>query len=402
MKEQFYLSIQDLWKRKKNAFSLLFQMTLMLILLQFIFNAIFDLQKLIQEVGRLSQDQDVYILVDYTSLENWNDQLHMDNLEEIEQREANLTWFFKHLFENENLGAITLMRTPFFPSDERFTPFENERGSTISFMYATTILEDYFNLQTTAGRFFYEADYVEVGVHIPVVLGHDFNGIFEIGDTFEDRFHGHLEVFEVIGFLEADSIYANVTYSWDIQYFDRVVLRPLNRHHFQSNFQMQSILESSMYLIPESTKQMREIVAYAEELNLFTFLFRNINDQLELLVDERLLFLQSQMFLTALVTTLTLVSFTISLLQFIDKRQYEFGIHYLIGATNKDISIRIAFQIIPFLIIGNAIRMTLLNRMGYGLLTLGVSILLSALICLIPLVRMSRLNLSSMIRWRIT
>lgn len=402
MKEQFYLSVQDLWSRKKSAISLLFQMTLMLVLLQFIFAAVFDLQKLIQEVGRISQHQNVYILVDYTSRERWDNLFHMEDPEKMEESMMNMVLFYEFLFENENLQTMPLFRNPFLPSDERFAPFGSEMGSTMSFMYATPLLEEFFNLQVSVGRFFNEADYSEAQTQIPVVLGHEFNGIFEIGDTFEDHFHGDLEIFEVVGFLEADLFYVNVRSSWDIQYFDRIMLRPLNRHYFQGDLELLTILSSSVYIFPESTDNMREIVAYAEELELFSLLFRNIDDQLDLLVEERLLFLQSQVFLTALVIILTIVSFTISLLQFIDKRRYEFGVHYLVGATNKDISMRVAFQTIPFLIIGNVTRFILLHQMDHGILTMGVSLGLTILICLIPLVKMDRLNLSSVIRWRVT
>ena len=394
MKEQFYLSMQDLWNRKKNALSLLFQVILTLLLLQFIFNAVFELQNLKKEVGYLTEVQDMYFLLDVSTTEQFLQILELENAE----RTISL---FEFIFENKEFKAFPLQTNFFLPEDERFERFRGNMGSTMSFMYATSLLEELFNLRTISGRFFDETDYVNHYDYIPVVLGYDFMDIFEVGDTFEDSFHGYLETFKVIGFLEQNSNYVDIMSSWNFQSFDRIVLRPLNRNHFLDlNYFL--IPLSKIYVIPESTDQMREIVAYADELELFSFMFRNMSDQLELLVAERMMWVQSQLFLTGLVTILTIVSFTISLLQFIDKKRYEFGVHYLVGATNQTICFRIACQVIPFLIIGNIIRASLLSQLDYGWLTMGVSLLFSSLICLIPLIKMNRLNLSSIIRWRIT
>ncbi|MCL1989705.1 MAG: hypothetical protein FWG67_02330 [Defluviitaleaceae bacterium] len=394
MKEQFYLSMHDLWNRKKNVLSLLLQMTLTFLLIQFIFNAVFELQNLRQEVGRLTEVQDMYFLLDVSTTEQFFQAFEPENIEKVIS-------FFEFIFENESFKALPLQTNTFLPPDERFDAFEGNMGSTMSFMYATSLLEALFDLNTISGRFFNETDYVNHYDYIPVVLGFDFMDAFEVGDIFEDSFHGYLENFKVIGFLEQNSTYVDLMSSWHFQSLDRVMLRPLNQNH-SLDVSYFLIPLSKIYVIPESTDQMREIVTYSDELGLFSFMFRNMNDQLELLSEERMMWIQSQLFLTGLITILTLVSFTISLLQFIDKKRHEFGIHYLVGARNKDISFRIAFQVIPFLIVGSLIRIGLLNQMDYGWLTMGISLLLSILICLIPLVRMSNLNLSALIRWRIT
>lgn len=401
MKEQFYLSMQDLWNRKKNTLSLLLQMTMVLILLQFIFNSLFGLQNMIQEVQRLTQIQDIYFLLDITPNERYSQILNTEISEEREQNQENMIMLFEFIFENEAFQSLPLQSFSFLPPDERFEKSSSDMGSTMSFMYATPLLEHLFNLRMTSGRFFNEADYVGNHDRIPVVLGYDFMGVFEIGNTFEDSFTGEMETFEVIGFLERNSTYIDIMSSWNFQSFDQVILRPLNPNHFSDPLNLMLPL-SKIYIVPESTDQMREIVAYADNLDLFSFMFRNMNDQLKFLTTERMMDIQSQLFLTGLVTILTLTNFTISLLQFIDKKRYEFGVHYLVGATNKAIGFRIAFQIIPFLIVGNIIRIGLLNQLDYGWLTMGVSLLFSALICLLPLVKMNRLNLSSIIRWRIT
>jgi len=401
MKEQFYLSIQDLWTRKKNSLSLLLQMTMALLLLQFIFNSFFTLQNMIQEVQHLTQIQDIYFLLDITPDERFSQILNAEISEGREKNQENLILLFEFIFKNEAFQSLPLQSFTFLPPDERFEKFLNDTESTISFMYATSLLEHLFDLNITSGRFFDEADYIDNHDRIPVVLGYDFMDVFEIGNTFEDSFKGEMETFEVVGFLEENSTYIDIMSSWNFQSFDQVILRPLNPNHFSNPHNLMLPL-SKIYIVPESTDQMHEIVASIDDLDLFSFIFRNMNDQLQFLTTERMMNIQSQLFLTGLVTILTLINFTISLLQFIDKKRYEFGVHYLVGATNKTIGFRIAFQIIPFLIIGNIIRISLLNQLDYGWLTMGVSLLFCILICLLPLIKMSSLNLSSIIRWRIT
>lgn len=65
------------------------------------------------------------------------------------------------------------------------------------------VIED-FQLEVSKGRLFSETDYV-LGEKIPVLMGHGYAEIYEIGDVFECNYLFDTYSFEVVGFLKEGS-----------------------------------------------------------------------------------------------------------------------------------------------------------------------------------------------------
>lgn len=245
------------------------------------------------------------------------------------------------------------------------------------------------------GHYFNHEDYTSNSEIIPVILGYDYKDILNISDTFED-ISG--TTYKVAGFLKENMNYIDIMATREFINLNNMMLIPLNENKLISNTDYDAVINRA-YIIPEAESVLADIVNYAADLNTYSFAYKSMNEQIEYVIMDKEKWIQTQLFLAVLVALFTIVSFIVTFLQFIEQNMYEFGVHYLNGATNKDIMMRIVFQVVPFIVVGDIVSLTFSGFDHSGWLTILASILLLIIVCIIPVLKIYRLEVTSILRW---
>ncbi|MBM7717629.1 putative ABC transport system permease protein [Bacillus thermophilus] len=398
IRNQFFLALKDLWRKKWRSFILLIQVTLMLVLIHFSVLSFIDLQQMKDEVSRLTKDKEIYALMDLTS----NDDV--TKLVNDDDKVTDLHALYNYIFHNPSFSAFTLYSSSLFIDDPRLPDIkgvvydeENEDGSSeVEYVLTTEEFFNYFQVDIVEGRYFDKKDYKDKKEVTPVIIGHYFAKVWDMGETFSDTYGNK---YKVIGILDKGATYINIMSSREIHQMDSMILLPLNESKLQSVPDYDEIIPTA-YIVPQKETDIKKMIDYAAELETYSLGYKSLSEQIKHVIRDKQTWIQMQLFLLALVASFTMLSLIVSLLQFIDKNQYEFGVHYLSGAENKHIGTRIVFQILPFIVIGNLVSFFI----GKSLLSTGITLLastiLGVLVIIIPLIKIQRMGLSSILRWK--
>lgn len=394
MKSQFFLAIKDLLRRKFTSLILLIQVIMVLILINLTVMSFFDLKQMTKEVKRLNQNQEIYSLIDFS------DQKHIQALLNNKERLPDLQKLYHHLFHNDSFQTFSLYSSSLLMEDASLRDIENieqfEEQTSVPFLYVTDLFFQYFNMDISEGSLFTENDYNSKDKTIPAVLGWDFQGKIKVGQTLTDV--GGIK-YKIIGILKKDMSYIDIMSSRDFQKMDNMMLLPLNENHLITNPDLDAVINKA-YIIPKKETQLKKIIEYAAELNTYSFAYKSMREQVKFVIHDKQKWIQMQVFLSTLVMIFTFISFTISFLQFIDKNMYEFGVHFLSGSTKKDLVARIMLQVFPFILIADVISISIAGTLISKGITILISILLGIFVCIIPILKISKLEVSSILRWR--
>ncbi|WP_187442808.1 ABC transporter permease [Rossellomorea vietnamensis] len=391
---QLLLALKDLWRRKATSLILLVQAVMVLVLINLTITSFIDLQRMTKEVKRLNEHQEIYSLMDMT------DEKQIDELLSNKERFQDLKALYNYIFNNEEFQSFSLYSSTMDSQEGALLNVDSlERyGNQVVLPYLTVsdLFFKYFNMETDSGRLFSEQDYTTVGESIPVVVGSDFRDVVKTGDSFTDL--NGLE-YQVVGVLKEGMSYIDIMSSRDFQHLDSMILMPQNVNYAIDNTDLDALINKA-YIIPAKEEGMGNVIKYAAELDTYSFAYKSMRDQVTVVVRDKEKWIQMQLFLTSLVSLFTLISFTISFLQFIDKNLYEFGVHLLSGALNSSLVVRVVSQILPFIIIGNLVSLSVAGTGTSGNITILASILLGGMICVVPIVKMNRIEVSTILRWR--
>lgn len=362
---QCILALQDLWRRKLNSIFLFIQVALLLTLFNFTIMAFQDLKNIKAEVNRLNKNEQIYSLIDVTSLEQ------VDQLLSDENRKDDLQSLYTYLFHSENMTT------------------------NVKFLYVNDHFFKYFDMDLAEGRFFNREAYTSNSEIVPVILGDDYRGVLNISDTFVD-ISGI--TYKIEGFLNDNMSYIDIMATRDFINLDNMMLIPLNENKLISNTDYDAVINRA-YLAPEDESGIYDIVNYAADLNTYSFAYKSMSEQIEYVIMDKEKWIQTQLFLALLVALFTIISSIVTFLQFIERSMYEFGVHYLNGATNTDIMMRIVFQVVPFIIVGDIVSLTFSSFNFSGWITIIASIFLLIIVCIIPVLKIYRLEVTSILRW---
>ncbi|UTR16781.1 ABC transporter permease [Salipaludibacillus sp. LMS25] len=394
MENQFFLAVKDLWRKKWHSLILLVQVTLMLVLIQFSVLSFVDLRHMKEEISRLTKDHEIYGLMDVTNDED------ISNLINDDDKMPDMHALYTYIFHNPSFASFSLFSSWLPFEDDRLLKFKGvtyEDGeSLVDYALVTEEFFHYFQVDIAKGRGFDPEDYINKVEAMPVIIGSDFADVWDVGDRFTDVYENN---YEVVGVLEKGATFIDVMSSREIYNLDAMMVLPVNESEFQMMPDYDEVIPNT-YIIPQDDTTPQEIIDYAAELETYTFLYKNVSEQAKHVISDKQTWIQMQLFLIILVTIFTLISLIVSLLQFIDKNRYEFGVHYLSGAENKHIMMRLVFQILPFFIIGNVASIFLATTLLSTSITLLASLLLGILVVAIPLVKIQRTGLSSILRWK--
>lgn len=91
--------------------------------------------------------------------------------------------------------------------------------------YVSQSIIEKFALQASSGRIFEADDYIYNNDYVPVMAGHNYTGIFSVGDTFQGFCWNKSVDFKIIGFLEENASMLSFL-KGDIEYLDNYILVP--------------------------------------------------------------------------------------------------------------------------------------------------------------------------------
>lgn len=298
--------------------------------------------------------------------------------------------------------------------------------------YTSNILinKDFFkhyNFNISSGRNFSEADF-ELDYktnNIPILLGKDFEDIFEIGKVFpwkdissvdeesskgnevETKLEEDTVNFEVVGFLKSNAIptttMPNQQFATSIIYSDCIAIMPVIKDfiYFSEGRGMTStgvILEQPKGVDKkelESTLQrkLREYDLKGDEISL---------GAKNLVTETYDRDVKSSIVLGALLLILSMVGTSCIILGQLNKRKKEFGIKIAQGATISDISRDIIIEILCIVIAASVISLLLNLKIGIGInilmLNLCLVAVMTVLIAIFPIREIKKMNVVELVR----
>lgn len=232
---------------------------------------------------------------------------------------------------------------------------------------------NYFNLNVVNGRQFEEKDFCDNNNVIPVLLGNIYKGSFKVGDTISVTYYQKKIQLQVIGFLRENTmVYFNGNPEF---YLDEYIIMPyINYNDAKTEFDewFQKIVYFSMingYISVDSediaSQNMKmELESISEKTGFYNYLFIGenpnvqkyrgliniINKNYELIIGLWFLFLLANF-----------VIFSAILYMIQKKRMYIVAIHYLNGATRK--------QILKYMFVQVSVIVALGTIIGWRMLT---------------------------------
>jgi len=391
MINQIVMGWKDLKHKKVMSLFLFVKITVLLVLIQALLHNVYDIQLMDSEINKLSFDGNIYRLIDVTS----DDRIHQI-FHSSEEVTPVFSGIFDYILNHKDMEVF-----PIFSSVVFFDDYNAERISFLDSIfvptvYSTTTFEEVFTLDVYSGRSFDYFDFNNDLEVIPAIMGYKYQSYFDVGDIFFDAIGLK---YEVVGFLQPGLFYIDIMRSGNLQKLDEMIMLPMNRTLFFDSLDYINIL-SRLHVIPYNQEILHDIIRFSNESGGLDYIFQNINEQWSSLMEEHQLLIELQLWIIILISLFSLTSFTISMMQSINKQLQEFGINYLVGATHKDIIIRISSQILPFLILGNLFRMIIMGDSRFSNHVFLFSVLFGIVASILPFIKASRLTLDSMMRWK--
>ncbi|WP_340230072.1 ABC transporter permease [Saccharibacillus sacchari] len=377
-----------------NSIILLLETIMLLVIVNLIVWSLNDAQNMKNEIQRLNESQEIYGLIDFTT------RMRQEELFQNDSSIPRLKKLYDLIYENDQVKAF-----PLYSSNIEFqkSSFGNsgflstsETNVSIPFLYANDRFFEYFNISPAEGKSFDSTDYEKNSDIVPILIGSDLTFKFKIGDILEPI--GGLR-YQVVGVLHEGSSYIDIMASRDFKNLDKMIILPFNKNLFVSPIDHSAII-SRAYLTVDDPSALSEILQRSAETDTLSFAFKSMLHQSKFVAQDKEKMLQLQLLLSSLILIFTFITVTVSYLQFIEKHIYEFGVHILSGATPKDLMIRLGGQFALLLILSNLLVPNLLRAFA----NLSVSVAASALLCVVflilPMLRLGRMPMTSMLKGR--
>ncbi|QDH21663.1 ABC transporter permease [Saccharibacillus brassicae] len=391
---QMKYSVQDLWRHKGNSFVLLLETIMLLVIVNLIAWSLNDMSKMKNEIQRLNATKEIYGLINFTG--NMQQNLLLQDDKNIPK----LNRIYDSIYANNKVEAFSLYSSTFNLKKSSFgNPeflYTSDANVFIPYVYANDLFFKYFNLEVEKGRTFRAEDYQKKSSIIPILIGSDLTFKYKLGDILSPL---GSQRYQVVGILKQDSSYIDIMATRDFKNLDRMILLPLNKNDLLSALDYESVITRA-YVATDDTSALAEIVQRAAESNTLSFAFKSMLYQSKFVAQDKEKSLQIQILLSSLILVFTFVTVTVSYLQFIEKHIYEFGVHLLSGATRSDLALRLGGQFLLLLALGNLVTALVFGAFSNLAVSLSVSALLAVVFLTIPVIRLNRMSMTSMLRGR--
>ncbi len=349
-------------------------------------------------------------------MKNQKKLLHM--IPQGDLREYNvddLKSFYEFLKNSRSFDHITLengtVNSKYFESIEVLSPTTHTtrvEGVEYSFLNSMHIDFEgikYLDLKVKEGRMLKEKDFTNDEIS-PVVLGSDYYGKFKLDEVIEITDNKNKTTVKVIGFLEDSSYGISGTLPSEITILDKFLLIP-NKPLENYNGDLFGRVYSSVIDVHDGINISEEIKGIMEKAKAFNMDI-TINTVESMVDNKTYIYKDAEKVTKVLFLTIFIfasVGFITSMLYSINKRIKEFGVHLMMGATLKDIALRIFYEISIIMILSYMGSITIISFTSEGLLNKRAliqsafsAIVFTVLLGIIPIIKVKTLKINELIK----
>lgn len=341
MKKRFYnvKFAMEQWKFHKGQIVFLaVQIISSFLMLAYMFQMFYSFLQFDRQITGLMGDKEVFRWRDK------NDDAWFDELSDEKYHESFLALLNAFTKQKEEILVVNNMCSTFFQNQEIETIsvsplFFQEYG--IKGEFSQGEIEEIFQPSFFEGRELFEKG------NIPAVAGSYFKGKYHLGDCIADDFG---QQYEIIGFMEKGVSYAMPTQDKEPYALDQALVMPVYVDVSDNGGIMEYLY--SCQFITEDKQELKEIEDLNFKLGLLDGYFVSYKEQLKVVKDdtrEGMLLFGS---FGVLLFFFSFIGMTGMLVQFFMEYEYEYGVHMLCGAEEKDIFIRLVFQVTILIGIG--------------------------------------------------
>lgn len=335
--------------------------------------------------------------------------------------------FEKELQNAEDFYCVRLNNNPIsiekFDGCEEFANFNiiNEKldGKEFSCVNAVNGDKNYFRtfkFEVEEGRYFTDKDFVR-SPNIPIILGNDYKGKFEIGDKIAsiNSDSGKIIELEVIGFLKKGCYFFQKTLAPEgVFRTDNFILVPMYDLNQISNIEEADEEISRYYdtmIISNTNKKqlLSEINKKIEGLNLFDFNLINGEELIKEAQNYCNYQIKIVLSLFGVLSLFTSINIITSIINYFMKKKREFAIHIMCGASNIDLILRIIFQNVVIFTTSYLVMMIInnfLNKKSNSIWYDSRMLIITAILCialisinsLIPIIKIFKMNLNKTLK----
>ncbi|MGL5649851.1 MAG: FtsX-like permease family protein, partial [Clostridium sp.] len=245
---------------------------------------------------------------------------------------------------------------------------------------------NHYNLKISSGRNFVEEDFKKdyKKENIPIVIGKDFEGVYELGKTFKVKYiseakrRTELEVdltedfitFEIIGFLESNAIPFQFgpaeLFASSLYYSDGIKIIPVIENFIGYDFYTSTIgrgifLERKENITEEELMKRLNKELNENELQANLYSLSNTTTLIESYERD----VKSSLVLGALLLILSMAGTSCIILGQLKKRTKEFGIKLAMGATLENIAKEIILDILTITVA--AVIIAIITNLNLGI-----------------------------------
>ncbi|MCD4670614.1 MAG: hypothetical protein K8S14_09220 [Actinomycetia bacterium] len=258
MKQQIRYVWEDLIRYKKRNIILFIQIAVILILLSSIFSILLDADDFQNKLDDFikNQEEEIYYYYDISDEKRINEILgDKDNFDSLKE-------LYDFIKKNSYIQTFT--------ADQSYNMWLSNNDIDISFavdprsgpnehflLKIDDKFQNIFKLMPAKGRLFNNNDFTDEGNEIPLILGFDFQGFYELDDTIYDDMG---TCYRIIGFLEKGSYYLSPIRGSEIFWLDRAFIIPIQLNKFIDPIDYDSVINST-YIITDNSEDLYAIQA---------------------------------------------------------------------------------------------------------------------------------------------
>lgn len=400
----------------------------------FLYNAIFFSDKSLQDLNRVSK------LFNSTELNNLELTDELDNLFNIKFKEEDiidrLKDFDEFITTSNQFTCIkynnkTMLVEDFdkinnfyIKDDTASKEIQNNTFNRLHALSGNETFFNHFNFEVSEGRNFTEEDFNYIDT-IPVILGNNFLGKFQINDTLKyyNELEGKIKTLRIIGFLNKDSYFFESTFAPEGLYnLNDYVISPTydiyncyvdktdpNYESVVRNIYFNNILDTLLVSDKTPLELQKILQDKSDSLNLYNLKVNSAKDLLDSYKDMYNTQKKFMLILFFIILFFTSINMITTLTNHIRNRQKEFCVHLMYGATTFDIMKRILFEV--FILLGISFIFMIfvnfaLNKYSIDsfwntasfVKVLIINIIMVIVLAIIPLKKLININLNDILK----
>ena len=387
--EQLQYVLRDLRHNKRVNIFFMIQITIVIFLISL---SISDMLRAWNGWSRMKRlrTSSAYILGDYTDEE----QIH-----ELFQNESKTRIKMQRLYQFTQTVDVSASYAVF-----QYLNGENYNGISEREVTGDKNFFEFFDLDVISGQGFSDADYQIAstsGTPVPVLVGYQLQSKYKVGSIYDkyDCGTGEPVQYRVIGTLRSHSCYYEPgDLSTEIS-LDYAIVKPIIRANYsRMSFSDIDMLLSSTVFFTDQPDHLNAIADKSRELGLMTYRVLPVSDCIDDCLDDLNMQLTYKLTIAVIILLFSGIGMSASMNEMLNRHMREYSIHRLCGGRYTDIGVRLVLQVLLVSAV-SMIPVIMMYKFSFTtLLTLLCLLMISGAILLVPLIRLGRTAVSTMLR----